>query len=297
MYRNDLQYDRLLEIVFVDVGQGDGALLVTPDGKKYVIDAGIGDNMFKYLRWRFADFKKAQDDFDGLIITHPDEDHYKGFGHLISHKDVRANNIWHNGIMEQFHIDKQNKQCKKKDLLLGSKEVVDGQAFLTDIIETDEALSSHLRNRDRWVNKCTRRAKRYPKLLNSAMCAANNGKRRFPNIEMLSTAHGEIRNGKSYLPGYGSNNKRNCVIEILGPVVEKDALGQSRLRVFSGSQEEKTSSLHAGKTKNGHSILLKLKFKEVSVLLGGDLNSRPRCFFSSTIRENEFTTLTRTELE
>src|SRR5690349_20210247 len=34
------QAKRLLEIVYVDIGQGDGALVVTPEGKRYVIDAG-----------------------------------------------------------------------------------------------------------------------------------------------------------------------------------------------------------------------------------------------------------------
>ena len=42
--------EKMLEIIFVDVGQGDGALLVTPDDKKYVIDAGVGDNMYRYLK-------------------------------------------------------------------------------------------------------------------------------------------------------------------------------------------------------------------------------------------------------
>ena len=50
----ETQPNRLLEIVFVDIGQGDGALVVTPDDKRYVIDAGQGDNMFRFLRWRFG---------------------------------------------------------------------------------------------------------------------------------------------------------------------------------------------------------------------------------------------------
>ena len=279
MYSSELQSERLLEIVFVDVGQGDGALLVTPDDNKYVIDAGIGDNMFNYLRWRFADFKKARDDFEGFIITHPDKDHYNGFVPLIDHRDLRANNIWHNGIIEQFPLDEQQEQYVKRDLLLGSKTVVDGQAFLTDIIETDKALTDHLSNRDRWIKESTDRPKLYPKLLDSAASVRDSdGKRRFPNIQMLSTAHGEIVDRKSYLPGYGPNNKSGCVVEVIGPVVEKDVSGRSRLRVFTSSPVEKTRSLNTGKTKNGHSILLKLKYKDVSVLFGGDLNSSAEMF-------------------
>ena len=279
MYRSELQNERLLEIVFVDVGQGDGALLVTPDDKKYVIDAGIGENMFNYLRWRFADFKKTRDDFEGLIITHPDKDHYHGFVPLIDHKDLRANNIWHNGLVEQFPLDEHDDQYVKRDLLLGPKTVVDGQAFLTGVIETDTALTEHLSVPDRWIKKTTGKAKLYPQLLDSAARAMDNqGKRRFPNIRMLSTAHGEIVDGKSYLPGYGPNNRSGCVVEVIGPVVEKDAAGRPRLRVFTSAPVETTRSLNTGKTKNGHSILLKLKYRDVSILFGGDLNSSAEMF-------------------
>jgi len=104
MYPEDLISDRLLEVVFVDVGQGDGALMVTPDDKKFVIDTGASDNMFRYLDWRFVEFKKAKTDFDGLIITHPDMDHYYGFNRLVEHENVSARNIWHNGLMEQFRV-------------------------------------------------------------------------------------------------------------------------------------------------------------------------------------------------
>ena len=35
-----LQNERLLELVFVDIGQGDGCLMITPDAKLFLIDAG-----------------------------------------------------------------------------------------------------------------------------------------------------------------------------------------------------------------------------------------------------------------
>jgi hypothetical protein len=45
--------------VFVDIGQGDGCLMITPDDKLFVIDAGAGDNMLRFLRWRFNRFRQA----------------------------------------------------------------------------------------------------------------------------------------------------------------------------------------------------------------------------------------------
>ena len=78
MHKSWVQDKRLLEINFVDVGQGDGCLLVTPEDKLLIIDAGEADNMFRFLRWRFGRFQKPVE-FESMVITHPDLDHYAGF--------------------------------------------------------------------------------------------------------------------------------------------------------------------------------------------------------------------------
>jgi len=52
---------RLLEINFVDIGQGDGCHIVTPDDEVILIDAGEGtgfagkggDNMARFISWRY----------------------------------------------------------------------------------------------------------------------------------------------------------------------------------------------------------------------------------------------------
>jgi hypothetical protein len=57
---------RPLEIIFLDVGQGDGAILITPERNRneriMIIDAGEGDNMHKFLTKRFHAYR-------GLIST------------------------------------------------------------------------------------------------------------------------------------------------------------------------------------------------------------------------------------
>lgn len=50
---SDIQLERPLEVNFVDIGQGDGCHLVTPSDDHFIIDAGEGDNMYRFLRWRF----------------------------------------------------------------------------------------------------------------------------------------------------------------------------------------------------------------------------------------------------
>lgn len=84
----NLQRERLLEIVFVDIGQGDGALVVTPQDEALVIDAGEGDNMYRFLRWRFGRFERPFR-FKAGVVTHPDLDHYKGFGPLLKEPNIQ----------------------------------------------------------------------------------------------------------------------------------------------------------------------------------------------------------------
>lgn len=279
MHLEDLHPEQLLEIIFLDVGQGDGALMITPDNKKYVIDAGKEDHMYRYLEWRFAGFKNSFMDFDGFVITHPDADHYNGFSDIIANPEVQVRNIWHNGLVEQFKVTPGGTQDRKKAHLLGPRETVSGQGYLTGLIETDDALKDHLSEKKRWINEKTNRPKLFPNLLNNAVEAhTDTGRRRCPNIEMLSTQHGEIVDGKSYLPEFGPNTPTGCVIEVIGPFVEPSSDGSPRLRVFNDKPMKKTTSMNAGKTKNGHSILLRLEYGNLRILFGGDLNSSAEMF-------------------
>lgn len=73
---------RPLEIIFLDVGQGDGAVLITPERGEgeavIVIDAGEGDHMQRFLEGRFGKYRETRN-FHAAVITHPDKDHYYGF--------------------------------------------------------------------------------------------------------------------------------------------------------------------------------------------------------------------------
>jgi hypothetical protein len=82
------------------------------------------------------------------------------------------------------------------------------------------------------------------------------------NFAMLSTAHGTMEDGKSWMPGFAPSEGRPYQIEVLGPYVETGPGGKKRLRKIEDY----------GKTKNGHSVILRLCFKDFRVLFGGDLN-------------------------
>ena len=61
-----------LTVIFFDVGQGDSALIITPDNKTVMIDCGEYEDAADYLELMNIT------SLDALIITHPDDDHYGG---------------------------------------------------------------------------------------------------------------------------------------------------------------------------------------------------------------------------
>jgi len=209
----DCQDERPLEIVFVDVGQGDGCLLVTPqtgaEEKVVLIDAGERRHMYNFVKWRFGKLKKKFH-FHAAVVTHSDQDHYGGFQPLFEQEAFSFTTVHHNGIAERAGDD-----------LFGPSDPTG--RLLTDIAVTDERI------RSLYADKAARGAKRYAKLMHTALTSG-----RVAKVEMLSTASGTIEAGRAWMPGFSPTDSPDLTIEVLGPVVEPDAAGRARLRWFAG---------------------------------------------------------------
>lgn len=230
MHQDDIQEDRILEVNFVDIGQGDGCFIVTPKDKWIIVDAGEGDNMYRFLRWRFRGFKRKFL-FESAILTHSDADHYAGFEPLFKEANISFYTIFHNGIVERAGEDS-----------LGPSTKVGKTKYLTDVIADYEALK-------RIIDDPEKRGKKgYPNLLWLVSAAGRVGE-----IRMLCSEDG-------FLPGYESG--KDLSIRVLSPVPEEGPNGERWLRWFESSS----------KTKNGHSVVLQLRYKNITLLLGGDLN-------------------------
>ena len=76
-----------LKIYFIDVGQGDSTLIVTPKNKKILIDGGEGKTnvLFQYL------LDRRINKIDYIIISHFDSDHCNGLIQII--EKMRVENI------------------------------------------------------------------------------------------------------------------------------------------------------------------------------------------------------------
>jgi beta-lactamase superfamily II metal-dependent hydrolase len=69
---------RPLAIHFMDVGQGDGTLIVCPNGSTILIDSGSlsGRSPDEIREYLWAQIEPVGGDIDYLIVSHPDADHY-----------------------------------------------------------------------------------------------------------------------------------------------------------------------------------------------------------------------------
>jgi beta-lactamase superfamily II metal-dependent hydrolase len=93
---NRLTSDPLLEIYVIDVGQGDGVLVRTPDGRHMIIDGGLprsnqltGKNAADFIDWKFFfDYGDPTIKVDALVASHSDFDHYGGLWDLVRQDDA-----------------------------------------------------------------------------------------------------------------------------------------------------------------------------------------------------------------
>lgn len=244
--KEDTVARRPLEIIFVDVGQGDGAVLISPETgdqeRIVVIDAGEGGNMRAFLAARFQTYRGF--DFAAAVITHPDSDHYLGFQDLFADHGIGFATVYHNGLVERPVSGTWEK--------LGGKPVKEpgaAAAYIGDLAvdhATAQAIfggapTTHL----------------FPQLMRAAL---DNPK--IQDIRMLSAQHATIEDGAAWMPGFAPSDDRGYTIRVLAPVVEEGPDGTAALRQL-GSYNE---------TKNGHSVILRLQYGAFSVLFGGDLN-------------------------
>lgn len=90
--KNSSQIDRkkALNMIGIDVGQGDGLLFQLPNGTKYLLDGGstsiedIGEKLLLPLLYYYGITT-----LDGAIVTHMDRDHYNGMKQLFGQIKIK----------------------------------------------------------------------------------------------------------------------------------------------------------------------------------------------------------------
>ena len=92
---------RLLEVITLDVGQGDAAIIRFPDRRTMLIDGGIQRSYYDEKRQKEVEYDVGERviepyldansirELDLVVLTHPDIDHGGGLGHILQNFRVK----------------------------------------------------------------------------------------------------------------------------------------------------------------------------------------------------------------
>lgn len=268
----DFSEKRALEVNFVDVGQGDGCHIVTPDDDIILIDAGVGTNMNRFLSWRYnlrdrnvnraPDFDPDDPDvkepwkIDYVVVSHPDNDHYYGLLDVFRNPKLSFAEVYHNGIVER------PAESEDPTLYYPSKDDLGGyvksgsKRYLWNVIGTSTKIKELIKAHPKTT-------KQYLSTLRA--CVANTPGVRF---KALSKEIDDLGQTVYMGPFDGTGD---IELRVVGPIAEKITHGG----------ETRTCLRKLGKesiTKNGHSIVLQLRYGNLKIMLGGDLNTQSQDF-------------------
>lgn len=273
----DPQNSKILKFGFVDVQQGDGIFIETPKNRKILIDGGNNQLFARYLASRYAGTSSQNPlEIDAITVTHGDEDHYKGLIEIyksetnkLKHKQlyIHPHRIFHNGIVK-------GPSNKKVDEIFGKTVLYNNKKLLVDLVDDITSVpETRLNVRfQEWVE------------------AINHWKKHGPiDIKRLETGDDDE---------FSFLKDENIIVNVLAPKTYKID-GQDALPLlknpptllprsdYSDEENEKqTKSYSASHTINGHSLVLKIQYGNVKILLTGDLNDESEKELSKYVSEN-----------
>jgi len=121
----------VVRVIFLDVGQGDATLIVAPNGRQILIDAGkypsISEKISVYM-------PNSDRSIEMVIATHPDIDHVAGFNTLLDEYSVDY--FVHSGLLAGASLykniaDKVNKyKIPNHSARTGDKIMIDKDMYL-----------------------------------------------------------------------------------------------------------------------------------------------------------------------
>ncbi|HEX8752729.1 MAG TPA: MBL fold metallo-hydrolase [Solirubrobacterales bacterium] len=247
----------LLEVYVIDVRQGDGILIKTPNGRHVLIDAGLprskqdlGKNAVDFVDWKFFhDYDSETIALDRVLSSHSDLDHYGGLIDLLEVGEseeldctgVRVEGIHHAGI--GWWVDPEDGRW------LGTHQETEAGDFFTQLVGDRPAIEAALAPgadpalQGEWAA-----------FLRAALNARRSDDSPTP-IRRLSSADG-------FLPGFEPGTEDEPAIKVLAPV-QFDVGGDPALRRLGAEDSINT---------NGNSLVLRLDYGACRFLLTGDIN-------------------------
>lgn len=267
----------ILKIDFVDVQQGDGSVIETPDGKVIIIDGGDTRMFARYLANRFrgsSDTKPKE--IDCILVTHGDADHFLGLTEIHnSETDPRLaaqpwkrlflhpNRVYHNGLVKRPST-LNGKKVKDVELLGATKTVKDPDTGKNTTIIT--GLESDLLKFPR-----SEMNEPFQKWQDALTTYRKRGPIKFRRLQRGDDAFDFLADENISMEVLGPMPTKIGSVEGLrflgnppkGPRIGQEAL-QTDSKAFTGQS--------ASHTINGHSVIFRLNYGSFNFLFSGDLN-------------------------
>ena len=256
-----------LKIFYIDVGQGD-ASLIEAENALVIIDSGPNKGFHTYLNNRLKALRRADKAIglperdhmfiDAVFVSHFDQDHYQGLVRVLKDTKFRIGTLYHNGLPRYG-------ESADKDLDLGTiinhrdgtrsiSADFTGVTSARKLLASDDFKTSSGNNNNFW------------KFLDALIQAHDAG--RLASVKRLLTR-------KTAVNSDVINIGNDLQFQVLGPLTIKQS-GSVRLQSFADprrvSQNHPNPAPSESHTINGNSIVLRLLYKDVSFLFGGDLN-------------------------
>jgi beta-lactamase superfamily II metal-dependent hydrolase len=286
----ELMEQRLLSLYQIDCGQGDAALVHFPDDRWAMVDGGPdrgGSNSGKiaadFLYWKAKidqSWRKTLPGgpkpfrLDAVVCSHPDLDHFGGFVDMTA--EVRKGELEYGTV---FHCGLGRFTGAPASLQGG---IGFGQLGPVKADAAGDLFETTLLSGFGDVQTFAKPTASRPWVLDGGY-----GDWLRDLLALKGAGVGAIRRvhqGMGHLPGY-AGGPGQASVTILGPVQET-LDGKPALRHLDGRSVSalKQPSL----TRNGHSVVLRIDYGKVRILLTGDLNFRSQALLLKHVGAAEF---------
>jgi len=268
--------NEVLKVDFVDVQQGDGSVVETPEGDIIFIDGGELQLFARYLASRYRNTSlAAPKEISCIVVTHGDADHFLGLPEIQKSETnptpfkrlfIKPLNVFHNGLVKRPGT--VNKKTTPDIKMLGeTKEIIHPETGkkLTVITELEENL---LTVDDAKMNQPFKTWKKVLEEYN----------KRSP------ISFRRLKKGDDAAFNFLKDKKLK--VQVLGPLTNKNKKGDVEGLKFLGEPpkgvrvgdeimslgDENFKGFSASHTINGHSVILRMSYGKFNFLFAGDLN-------------------------